>query len=79
MLSINIAGLAELDARLAAYPGQLVSALDKTANQLAQALLDKVRSDKLSGGVLTSRSGALAASVSADVETSAAGVTASVQ
>ncbi len=78
MLSIAISGLDEVDAKLAAYAAQLVARLAKVSDELAQALVDKVRSDKLSGGVLTSRSGALAASISADIAVDGAGVTASV-
>jgi phage gpG-like protein len=77
MLSINTAGFDELDARLTAFPDRILAALDKTSNQLAQALLDKVQSGNLAGGILNSRTGALAASISADVTTSAERVTAS--
>jgi phage gpG-like protein len=76
MLSINTAGFQELDARLVAFPDRVLATLDETSNRLAQALLDKVRSDKLTGGALTSRSGALAASISADVAASSQGATA---
>jgi phage gpG-like protein len=78
MLTATIVGLDEANAKFSAYPAELAAGLDKTGNQLAAALLDKVRLDKLSGGVLNSRTGALAASISADVAATSDGVTASV-
>lgn len=78
MLSIAISGLAEVDTRLAAYSAGLVARLGKATDELAQALVDKVRSDKLSGGVLSGRSGALAASIAADISVGVDGVNANV-
>jgi phage gpG-like protein len=67
MLSLAVDGAEALRARLDAYPAGLSDALAAKAQELADALADKVKYDKLAGGVLNSRSGALAASIAAEV------------
>ena len=54
------------------------AALAAKAAEAAAALADRVRTDKLSGGVLNARSGALRDSIVADVSVEAAGVRATV-
>ncbi len=63
MALAEVNGLDALDARLAAFPAQVSAELMAKANALAGALADKVRDEKLSGGVLAQRSGALAQSI----------------
>jgi phage gpG-like protein len=63
----------EFSASLAAMPDQVRQALSSKANVLAVALEAKIQ-QKLSGGVLNMRSGALASSIIATVEESAADV-----
>jgi phage gpG-like protein len=60
-------GAEPLDLQLASLPADLLARLEEKARQLAAALTDKVRDDKLSGGVLQIRTGALKASISSDV------------
>jgi phage gpG-like protein len=60
-------------ASLAAMPDQVRQALSSKANMLAVALEAKIQ-QKLSGGVLNMRSGALASSIVATVDESAADV-----
>lgn len=67
MLSISFQGLDAVDARFSAFPAELMAALGKTSNQLADALLDKIKFDKLAGDALQLRSGALAASITTEV------------
>ncbi len=78
MALTTLAGLDVLDASLSALPDQIARALAAKAMTLAQDLADRVRSDKLSGGALNARSGALAASIGASVETLGDGVVATV-
>ncbi len=78
MLSLELDGLDETAARLDAYPAALAAALRAKAAELAAALADTVKNDKLSGGVLNTRSGALRDSIVADVSADADGVVASV-
>ena len=78
MLDVSISGLDELQGKLANFPGAFIAKLNLSCDELAAALADKVRSDKLSGGVLNSRSGALAASIFADVVGDGESVTATV-
>jgi phage gpG-like protein len=63
----------EFSASLAAMPGQVRQALSSKANLLAVALEAKIQ-QKLSGGVLNMRSGALASSIIATVDESSADV-----
>jgi phage gpG-like protein len=67
MLTIALAGVEAFDAALAAYPQAVAEALAAKADALAAALADKIRNEKLAGEVLQSRSGALAASIAAEV------------
>ena len=63
MLTLTLAGAEELEARLDALPGKLFVLLSAKADSLAAALTDKVKNDKLSGGALNARSGALRDSI----------------
>jgi phage gpG-like protein len=67
MLSISLNGVEAVDAKLAAYPNALAASLGKASDRLAAALLDKIVGEKLSGGVLQSGTGALAASITSNV------------
>ena len=67
MLTLSIDGLDALRTRLDAYPAALASELAAKAQELARALADKVKYEKLAGEALESRSGALAASIAAEV------------
>ena len=78
MLSATIDGLDAATERLAAYPAALLAALQAKAAELAGVLADTVRNDKLSGGVLAARSGALRDSIVANVSLDGAAVVASV-
>ncbi len=60
-------GVEALDARLAALPADLQALLEDKSRNLADRLATKVRDEKLSGGVLQTRSGALKASIVANV------------
>jgi phage gpG-like protein len=60
-------GVETLDLQLASLPADVLSRLEEKARQLAATLADKVREEKLSGGVLQIRSGALKASISSDI------------
>ena len=59
MFALEFEGLEETSARLDAYPAALQAALGAKATELAAALADLVKNDKLSGAVLNTRSGAL--------------------
>jgi phage gpG-like protein len=79
MFALELDGLDETSARLDAYPAALGAALAAKAAELAAALVDRVRTDKLAGGgVLNVRSGTLQASITADVSADADGVHATV-
>ena len=78
MFAIELEGLDATNARLDALPGGLAAALAAKAAELAAALADLVKTDKLAGGVLNARSGALQASIVADVTSDGVGVRASV-
>jgi len=67
MLTLSVDGADALRARLDAYPAALADALAGKTRELASALADKVKYEKLAGEVLNSRSGALAASIAAEV------------
>ena len=62
-------GVEALDARLAALPSDMQALLEGKARALAEKLAAKVRDEKLSGEVLQTQSGALKASIVADVST----------
>jgi len=78
MLAVELEGLDATSARLDSYPGALAAALAAKTTELAAALADLVKTDKLAGGVLKARSGALQASIVADVTSDGDGVCASV-
>ena len=78
MFALQLEGLEETSARIEGYPAALQAALSAKAAELAAALADLVKSDKLAGGALNSRSGALSDSITASVSASADGVVASV-
>ncbi len=78
MFALQLDGLKEADARLTAYPAALSAALSAKAAELAAALADMVKNDKLSGAVLNTRSGALRDSIAANVSADADGILASV-
>jgi len=67
MFAIALDGLDAAQAQLSAYPAALADALAARAAELAEALAERVRNDKLAGGVLNARTGALSASIAADV------------
>jgi phage gpG-like protein len=67
MSALEVRGLEETSARLDAYPAALQAALSAKATELAAALANLVKNDKLSGGVLNVRSGALSDSIAASV------------
>jgi phage gpG-like protein len=78
MFALEVGGLDETRRRIDAYPAALQAALDSKAAELAAALADLVKSDKLSGGALNTRSGALGDSIAASVTADADRVLASV-
>ncbi len=78
MLTLSIDGAEALQARLDAFPAALAADLAAKAQALGEALADKVKFEKLSGEVLNARSGALIASIGAEVASVGDGVSASV-
>ena len=78
MLSLQSAGLDELDQRLGHLPSDLLASLRDKAQTLGDALVDKIRTEKLAGGALAARTGALAASIGMTLSQDGAGVEASV-
>jgi len=74
MFALELDGLDEASARLDTYPATLGVALAAKAAELAAALADRVKSDKLAGGVLNLRTGALQASIEPDVSVEDDGV-----
>jgi phage gpG-like protein len=78
MPALEVRGLEETNARFDAYPAALQAALGAKATELASALADLVKNDKLSGAVLNTRSGALSESIAAIVTAEADGFLASV-
>jgi phage gpG-like protein len=78
MFALQLLGFEDASARLTAYPAALTAALSAKAAELAAALADIVRNDKLSGAVLNTGSGALRDSIAASVSADADGVVASV-
>jgi phage gpG-like protein len=78
MLSISAEGLDALQARLDGYPAALASGLAERANSLAGALVDKVKYEKLAGEVLNAGSGALSASIAAEISSEGEEISATV-
>jgi len=68
MLTVQITGADALQNRLANAPAAIQSALRAKAADLAERLRKHVTDDKLSGQVLQTRSGALKASITAEVD-----------
>jgi phage gpG-like protein len=67
MFALELEGLEETNSRLDQYPAALQAALSAKTTELAAALADLVRNDKLSGSVLNTRTGALGESITANV------------
>jgi phage gpG-like protein len=78
MFALALEGLEDTSAQLDGYPAALQAALNAKAAELAAALADLVKNDKLSGAVLNSRTGALSDSITASVIADADGAFASV-
>jgi phage gpG-like protein len=78
MATLEIRGLDETSARFDAYPAALQAALGAKATELASALADLVKNDKLSGAVLNARSGALRDSIASSVTVDGDGFHASI-
>jgi phage gpG-like protein len=78
MSALEVQGLEETSARFDAYPAALQAALNAKGVELAAALADLVKNNKLSGAVLNTGSGALSDSIAASVTADADGVLASV-
>ena len=74
MSALEVQGLDETSARFDAYPAALQAALGAKATELAAALADLVKSDKLSGAVLNAASGTLRDSIAASVTADADGI-----
>ncbi|WP_158812523.1 hypothetical protein [Methylocapsa sp. S129] len=74
MLTLGLVGADALDARLGAFPAQFLNDLSAKAAALADALVDKVRNDKLSGQVLNAISGELRDSIFSEVRIDSDGV-----
>ena len=68
MLTVQLAGADALSERLQNAPAAIQSALRTKAADLAERLRKHVTDDKLSGQVLQTRSGALKASITAEVD-----------
>ena len=78
MFALEFDGLEETRSRFDVYPAALQAALTAKAAELAAALADLVKDNKLSGAVLNAGSGALRESIAASVTADADGVLASV-
>jgi len=78
MFAVELNGLEETRVRLEGLPAALAAALSAKASELASALADRVKTDKLAGGVLAAQSGALQASIVAEVSVDGDGVVASI-
>jgi phage gpG-like protein len=78
MFTLELEGLQETNSRLDRYPAALQAALAVKASQLAAALVNLVKNNKLSGSVLNTRTGALRDSIAANVTVDADGALTSV-
>jgi phage gpG-like protein len=78
MLSISVDGLDALQARLDAYPAALADRLAEKASALADSLADKVKFEKLAGEVLNAGTGALSASIAAEISSDSEDISATV-
>ncbi len=74
----TLEGAEALDAQLASLPAEVLARLEAKAQDLAARLVAKVQDEKLSGAVLQTRSGALKASIAADVSLAGGDVNATV-
>ena len=74
----TLEGAEPLDRRLADLPFALRARLDAKARELAATLVTRIRDEKLSGQRLATRSGALIASISAEILNSGDAVMATV-
>lgn len=63
----TLEGAEPLDRRLAGLPLAMRTQLETKARELAATLVTRIRDEKLSGQVLATRSGALKASISAEI------------
>ena len=63
----RLEGAEALDRQLASLPAAMLARLEAKARDLAASLVNKVREEKLSGGILQMRSGVLKASIAAEV------------
>src|SRR3984885_10925502 len=78
MFTLEVQSLDETSARFNAYPAALQALLGAKATELATALADLVKDNKLSGAVLNTRSGTLRDSIAASVTADSDGVLTSV-
>ncbi len=78
MFALEFEGLEETSARFDGYPAALQAALSAKTGELAAALADLVKNEKLAGAVLNEHTGALSASIEASVSANADGILASV-
>ncbi|HXT06168.1 MAG TPA: hypothetical protein VN715_04435 [Roseiarcus sp.] len=74
----GLAGVDALEDQLADLPANMRGRLEAKARSLAAALVAKVRDEKLSGEVIQTRTGALKASISADISLAGDGLTAAI-
>jgi len=74
----TLEGAESLDQRLADLPFLMRGRLEAKAREMAATLVTRIRDEKLSGQTLATRSGALKASISADVVSSGDTLTATI-
>jgi phage gpG-like protein len=74
----QLEGADPLDHQLAALPSEIRERIEAKARDLAAALVAKVRDEKLSGGALETKTGALRNSISADMSREGDAITAAV-
>jgi len=78
MLSISVEGLDALQTRLGAYPAALTDRLTEKARALADSLVEKVKFEKLAGEALNAGTGALSASIAAEISSDSENISAAV-
>jgi phage gpG-like protein len=74
----RLTGADALENDLANLPADLQARLEAKSRDLARALVAKVRDEKLSGGVLQTKTGALKDSISADISLEGGSLTATI-
>ena len=74
----RLQGADKLERQLGDLPANIHAQLETKARDLAAALVAKVRDEKLSGGVLQTKSGALRDSISAEISLESGAVTATI-